>query len=274
MFAGRRFFIYTCKRKRQPRGSFSRRQFLRRYSVSAGVYADFEIREYDPDEPPFLEAAAKERPPSPHELNLVEGPNDRTIFLTRGYWTLVSAEEYDALCCFLWHVKIQPSGIYAVRNGRKSEGALHRKTIYMHRQIAGALQSPDIEVDHKNGCGLDNRNDNLRIGTHDENMQNFSAFWGTMPYRGVYRRSTKHGSWRYIAEITFRYKRYKLGSFDTAEEAARAYDRKALELLGHLSRHILENRMNFPDEVLPPLSEDDRSRGTSHSVIADGDIPF
>lgn len=59
---------------------------------------------------------------------------------------------------------------------------------------------------------------------------------GKSGYRGVRR----HGR-RYVARITWERKTHNLGTFPTAEEAARAYDAKARELHGTYAL------LNFPE---------------------------
>ena len=73
----------------------------------------------------------------------------REIALPNGMVTQVSPQRYDDLKRWKWHcVKDPRSGNwYVVRCGRKKEGEIPRKRIYMHRQILGLgpllRRSPD-----------------------------------------------------------------------------------------------------------------------------------
>jgi hypothetical protein len=63
----------------------------------------------------------------------------------------------------------------------------------------------------------------------------------TSGYRGVFlHKNLAHRKWH--AVVRFANKQYSCGYYLTAEEAARAYDAKARELLGDKAR------LNFPDE--------------------------
>lgn len=93
-------------------------------------------------------------------------------------------------------------------------------------------QWPSDEVDHKDGDGLNNRWDNLRVATRSQNhansklaRNNVSGFKGVRQTRG-----------RYRARIAVEKKRIELGTFDTAEEAHQAYCIAARRFFGLFAR--------------------------------------
>lgn len=103
----------------------------------------------------------------------------------------------------------------------------------MHRVIMGA--APGEQVDHINNDPLDNRRANLRIATAQQNLVNRKGTAAASPYRGV---SQHRGKWMSRVRGEGHYK--FLGYFDTAEAAARAYDREAFKAYGE---RVL---LNFP----------------------------
>jgi hypothetical protein len=105
----------------------------------------------------------------------------------------------------------------------------------MHRLIAGAT-SKDI-VDHINHNTLDNRRENLRLVCKSKNGQNRRESTSASGYIGVVRQNSRDVTWQ--AKIMHKGKRYSLGTYADAREAAKAYDRKAIELFG------AEARTNF-----------------------------
>ena len=124
-----------------------------------------------------------------------------------------------------------PGKMYA---GRKEGG----KTIYMHREI---MQPPEgMMVDHIDGNSLDNRRANMRNCTNQQNMQNIAKSpRASGSFKGVYydkRRRTLY------ARICHNGENIYLGTFTTEIEAARAYDRAAVERFGEFARP------NFPEE--------------------------
>jgi hypothetical protein len=141
-----------------------------------------------------------------------------------GKWpVLIDAED-------LWILKDSPVRWYIVESG------VHVKHYHVSRRRLGVteklhrliLKAPDgVEVDHINGNALDNRRQNLRLATHAENMHNRV---GTNDLKGVRRKGK-----RYYASIEMDGRFIHCGVYDTPEEAARAYDRKAIELFGEFA---------------------------------------
>lgn len=160
----------------------------------------------------------------------------RVIELTQGRVAKVDDEDYSRLAMHSWYYH---AAGYAARDVWEDG---ERRTIYMHRAIMDP--GPGQEVDHINGDGLDNRRENLRTCSHQENIaaRSSSGRPGSSEYLGV-SWSEATGKWR--ARIRHNYDEIHLGVFESEEEAARAYDRKALELRGEFAT------LNFPQEVEP-----------------------
>lgn len=111
-------------------------------------------------------------------------------------------------------------------NGYVSSGGDSRK--YLHRVVVGARAGE--EVDHINRNKFDNRRENLRIVSHSTNVYNSGIRKdNSTGFRGVYVDSERGG---FIARTYKGGEQYSLGRFDTAEEAAAAYDQKSVELWG------------------------------------------
>ena len=131
------------------------------------------------------------------------------IQLTRGLVALVSEEDAH-LAQHRWHARPSGDTHYAART-------VDGSTVYLHRVIVGAT-SPEQKVDHWSGDGLDNRRENLRIGTHAQNLRNRrpTSARSASGITGVHRRSD---TGRWAAYITLDGRHKSLGSFATAEEA-------------------------------------------------------
>lgn len=115
---------------------------------------------------------------------------------------------------------------------RQAGGRLKKKTIYMHREILNP--GPGLEVDHRNGDGLDNQRENIRIASHAQNQANRpKASHNTSGFKGVRRGRNGHG-WQAVIVVNGRAK--YLGQHGTREEAARVYDRAAVALLGEFAQ--------------------------------------
>jgi hypothetical protein len=110
-----------------------------------------------------------------------------------------------------------------------------KQTLALHRIVMRA--EPSELIDHRNGKTLDDRKDNLRSSDKKVNAYNMrsSKHQKIGRFKGVFRSQTRSVRWRAqigITEANGKLKQYHLGSYGTEEEAARAYDAKALELFG------------------------------------------
>jgi hypothetical protein len=155
------------------------------------------------------------------------------IWLSDEREALIDATDVDLVAPYCWAAEIsRSSGAYYAR------GARHGKKIFLHRLILGLEPGDPREGDHIEGNTLDNRREKLRISTVSQNRHNRTFSTNTSGYKGVKR--TRRG--RFMSVIgtwktsTWRY----LGTFDTAEEAAVAYNNAAREIYGSFAS---ENRV-------------------------------
>ena len=138
-----------------------------------------------------------------------------------------------------WHILIKYK--WELTKDGYAQTTIKFKKIMMHRLIMENFENMQIGnnvVDHINHNRIDNRVENLRIVSHSHNNQNRKKKQGTLSkYIGVEPSVSK---WR--ARIIYQKKKYHLGSYQTQEEAAEAYNKKALELYGEQAKiNIIES---------------------------------
>ncbi len=99
------------------------------------------------------------------------------------------------------------------------------------------MGSDDI-VDHKDGNGLNNQRNNLRIATRGQNGSNRRPKGGSSGYIGVSMlviRSGKNTYQYWRASIQKGGVKEYLGLFKNKVDAAKAYDKRAIELHGEFA---------------------------------------
>jgi hypothetical protein len=152
-------------------------------------------------------------------------PIPKIILLTNSLLhAYVDQDDYEKISQFSWFIWTNGSVNYAFTG---------HDSIKMHHMILGK-PAPGYEIHHKNGNGLDNTKANLELltrGQHlltrDKQSNNISG------YKGVAYKGSKKGFGRkWVAQVTIHGKRTHLGYFDTAEQAALAYNKKAKEIYG------------------------------------------
>lgn len=154
----------------------------------------------------------------------------KTIELTQGKIAIVDDEDFAYLAQFKWFAHFDGTNWYAQRNSPYKNGK--RTVIHMHRVVLGA---PDeLEVDHRDGDGLNNRRLNLRLATHAKNKCNARIQHNSSSgYKGV---SWHKKTQRWQARITSNGTLIHLGVFDSPLDAANAYDEAALRYHGEYAR--------------------------------------
>lgn len=149
----------------------------------------------------------------------------REIPLTKGYIALVDAEDYPSVCNLTWTANETRGLVYAA-------GTIGSRPVLMHRFILGVVD-PKVFVDHKNGLGIDNRRENLRLSNARLNQMNRGCPSNNISgYKGVRRHPKASPRKPYEARLNIGPRTFTIGFYATAQEAARAYDRFVLGVYG------------------------------------------
>lgn len=156
----------------------------------------------------------------------------KTVYipLTQNKYALVDKEDFEWLNQWKWYY----AHGYAVRSDY-SNGRPPRQ-VKMHRQIMGEPEG--LEIDHKNTDRLDNRHENLRIATKNQNQQNARIPKNNISgYKGV-SWCSQLGKWRAYLQVKIddKKKAVYLGCYENPVEGAKAYNRAALEYFGEFAR--------------------------------------
>ena len=162
----------------------------------------------------------------------------KEIPLTQGKVALVDDDDYERVSEHKWHALKRGKMFYAGRSKSRRDPT-GRGTILLHHFILGIPSQQ--QIDHRDRDGLNCQKQNIRPCTHAQNNQNRRA---QVNNASGYRCVTRCGK-RWQAHIgkggTANYT--YLGRFDTAEDAARSYDREAARRYGEFAC------LNFPSDA-------------------------
>ena len=144
--------------------------------------------------------------------------------LPTGESFIIDSEDYCLVSKYRW--VSNRSGYFLASTGERNSH------VFLHRMV---IEPPDdMFVDHIDGNKSNCRKSNLRICSQTDNNRNVGVKSNNRcGYKGVYWASDR-GKWR--TEITVDRKHIHIGSFETAEEAARAYDKCALFYFGEYAK--------------------------------------
>lgn len=160
----------------------------------------------------------------------------KLIPLNRGMFAIVDNDDFERLNQFKWITYKQKGreNWYVIRSNKKN--GLTPKQCHMSHHILTAPEG--YVIDHINGNSLDNRRENLRIATYQQNSRNRTKRKATASkYKGLCRVRNK---WR--VSIAYDKRRIFLGYFEEQITAAKVYDKYAVLFFGKFAN------LNFPNE--------------------------
>lgn len=170
----------------------------------------------------------------------------KKIELTQKQFALVDDADFEWLNQWKWFTHNKEYSDYAARSCRSSGDK--RQTVMMHRVILELTDSL-VYGDHKNGDGLDNQRHNLRSCTPYYNQGNRRKFTiGTSRFKGVCWNS-KRKKWQ--ADIGHMRTTINLGFFNSENDAAIAYNKRAKDLFGQFAKlNIIPNVLTLNGGVV------------------------
>lgn len=136
---------------------------------------------------------------------------------------MVDEDDYYKLLGYKWHL----DGMGYARIDKRFGGIT--KTLFMHHVIMGNK----LKYDHIDRNKLNNQKSNLRLCTQSQNCANRPILKKeSTKFKGIQWMKSIN-KWR--AKITFNSRQIHIGVFSNEVDAAKAYDKKALECFGEFA---------------------------------------
>lgn len=153
--------------------------------------------------------------------------------ITKGYEAVIDVSDVGIVSKFNWSATTGGTTVYAHTNIRCPQTGKY-KLISLHRFL---MHPPsDLQVDHIDMNGLNNRRSNLRLATQSQNQHNRRRQCNnTSGLKGVCPPERKRDGWR--ARISINGKQKLLGYFPTKELAHQAYCEANAALHGEYGRY-------------------------------------
>jgi hypothetical protein len=182
---------------------------------------------------------------------------DEEVLLSEETYKLITEDPRYAAKNMVENLRKHSNGYaFYQKNHPQKDGSYVNETLYLHKIMAEHfLGEPESEehryVMFRNGNKLDCRLENLSWATRSEITRNTRKHHSKSGFRGVYREGD-----RFRATLYNRTERIDIGFFDTAEEAAIAYNQKSIEIFGRTrSLNKIEDPSKTTDQQAPQKQE-------------------